>query len=634
MKRTSLRITALVLSLVMLLSCVSAGTLASAQVKPAEITVEQASDFSYLTNPNPDPSALSNSVVVPGLFQSRVRLYNEDGTIALNGDGEEYGAPFFLDSTGDIVKLALKKALLPLLLTLITQKDWGGWLTKSIGDTLGQILGTKVASDANGNFKYNVQADYYDDCVANLTQEDKDYIYDQIPLADYAEICGEDHLYFFSYVSFDNLDRLTAKLYDLVKKAAAASPTGKTNIVPISQGGSVFNALLNNYPDVGQYLDRVIFIVPALDGSTLLGEIFEKGFIDDNASLYDEIFPILIDDDDTPYLGPVVSLALRLLPNDVVNSILDNGVDQLIEQGFKYSTCMWALVPSENYKGAADKYLNSAEDAVIRAQTDKYYNAQLNFKTNLTKMMETYNVEVFDLVDYNSALYPICDSWKTVNADGIIQVSSTSMGATSVAVDKQLPAGYTPAKGAKYVDKYNLIDAGTGLLPDQTFYFHNQNHERTARNDVILKLAVSLMTDENFTSVDSYPDAYPQFNEARSDRDIKRMITQAEAIDTSTLDAATAAALEKALAAAKAEMASTVISPDFETIEKNLEDALTVARGGSLEKDAKEKASDAFSNGSAKVLKGLSTLLYSAFGGEGYSEIFYQVFTAVLSVLK
>ncbi len=631
MKKTTLRITALLLSLVMLFSFV--GVSASAEVTAPLPVAEEATDFSYLTNPDCDPSELSNAVVVPGLFQSCVRLYNDDGTLATNSDGEVYEGPFFLESTGDIVKFALKKALLPLLLTLITQKDWGNWLTKSVGDALGAILGGKVASDANGNFLYNVKADYYDDCVANLSQEDKDYIYDQIPLADYAAIAGEDHLYFFSYVSFDNLDRLSAQLYDLVKKAANASPTGKTNIVPISQGGSLFNALINNYPDVGQYLDRVIFIVPALDGSTMLGEIFEKGFIDDNQALYKEIFPVLLEDDDTPFLGDIVNLALRILPNDVVNSILDNGVDQLIEQGFKYSTCMWGLVPSGNYKGAADKYLNTAADAVIRAQTDKYYQAQVNSNANITKLMNDYSVEVFDIVDYNSALYPLCDSWKSVNADGIIQISSTSMGATSVAVDKQLPAGYVPAKGSKYVDKYNLVDAGTGLLPDNTFYFHNQNHESTARNDVILKLAVSLMTDYNFTSIDSYPDRYPQFNEGRNSRDVINMIARAEAIDTSTLDAATAAALDKALAAAKAEMASTVVSPNFDKIEQALRDALTVAQGGSLEKTTEEKISDAFTTGFTKVMSGITAVMFNFFGGRGFSDIVFEFVSTVLKAI-
>lgn len=470
--------------------------------------------YGYITASEIDPGNISNAIVVPGLFQSRTRLYNEDGTVALNEDGEEYEAPFFLEPTGDIVKLALKKALLPLFITLFTRHDFGGKLASSVADALGEILGTKIASDSNGQLIYNVKADKYDDCLANLFEEDREFIYDQIPLIDYADVVDENHLYYYSYCSFGNLEETVDELYELIKKAAAASPTGRTNIVPISQGGSIATNLFERHPEVGQYLDRVVYIVPAADGTILMGELFANGFIDDNKSLYDEIFPVLIDDDDTPWLGYLINVALHLLPNKTVNAILDQGVDGLVKY-LKNSTCIWGLVDSKNYPVAANKYLSGSEDKVIRAQTDTHYQAQLDRYENIQYEMDEYGVQFFDIVDYNYRFYPLMDSWKVENADGIINISSTALGATSNGYDTPLPDDYVPAKGDKYVDKYNLVDAGTGYLPDTTFYFHNQDHESTARNDIIIKLAVSLLTDNEFTSVDSYPEKYPQFNEMR-----------------------------------------------------------------------------------------------------------------------
>ncbi len=516
MKKNFKKLTAVILTLALLLS-LAVPAAASYESNQREVVAEDFEEdglYGYLTTKDIDPENISNSIVIPGLFQSRVRLYNDDGTVALNKNGEEYEAPFFLDPTGDIVMLALKKVLFPLLLAIITRYDFFDLLANNLAEALSEIIGGKIMSDSQGKLLKNIKADKYNECVAKLTPEEKDYIYDQIPLSDYADIVGEDHLYFYSYCSYGNLEETVDELYDFIIKAASESPTGKVNIVPISQGGSIAANLLERHADVGQYLDRIIYIIPALDGTVLMGELYSKGFIDDNKSLYDEIFPVLIDDEDTPWLGYLVNVALHLLSPKTVNSVLDKGVDGLVGC-LKNSTCIWGLISSDDYPAAAEKYLSAPEDKYLRAQADTHYQAQLNRFKNIQKQIDEYGVEVFDIVDYNYTLYPLVDSWKSVNADGIINVSSTSMGATSVAVDVQLPADYQPVEGGKYVDKYNLIDAGTGLLPDQTFYFHNQDHESTARNDVIMKLAISLLIDNNFTSVNSYPDKYPQFNESR-----------------------------------------------------------------------------------------------------------------------
>ena len=518
MKNSMKRVLSVILALTMIISCftvLSAAKANEANLKPITAEdFEQDGLYGFMTTNKINPKKISNSVVIPGLFQSKTRLYNDDGTIALNKDGEEYEAPFFLDSTASIVFLAIRKVLIPLLLAIVTRQDYCDLLANSLADALSQILGGKIMSDNKGNLIKNVKADKYNCSVAELPQEDKDYIYDQIPLTNYAELVGEEHLYFYSYCSYGNLEETVDELYDFIKMAAKKSPTGKANIVPISQGGSLAANLLERYPDAGKYLDRIVYIIPALDGTVLMGDLFAKGFINDNKSLYDEIFPVLLDDDDTPWLGYLVNCALHLLSPETVTSVLEKGLDGLIGC-LKNSTSIWGLVSSDAYPTAAEKYLSGEENSYLRAQTDTHYQAQLNRYDNIKYQMEKYGVEVFDIVDYNYRMYPLVDSWKKVNADGIINISSTSMGATSYGVDVQLPDSYTPVAGGKYVDKYNLVDAGTGLIPDQTFYFHNQNHESTGRNDAIMKLAICLLIDDNFTSIDSYPDKYPQFNEWR-----------------------------------------------------------------------------------------------------------------------
>ena len=621
MKKKLSVITAIIIALSVVLSSFSfafAGNADAADAaKPAEKT------YKYLTNPSVDPSKTSTAVVIPGVFQCRTLQYNEDGSVAKDSEGKEYSAPFFLESTGDIVKYALKKCLLPLLITLFTQHDFNHSLAQNVADTIGWAIGEKARHDQYGKPIYNVKADEYNDNVATLTQDEKDYIYSQIPLQDYANIVGEDHLYFFSYESLSNIDLITDELFALIQKAAKASPTGKTNIIPISQGGSLANDLLARHPEVGSLLDRIIYIVPALDGTVLLGEIYEKGIIDDDEALYSVMIPRLVSGGDTPWLGHFITIALRILPNSVVNDILDRAVDTLIGDYLKYCTTLWALVPHGNYKAAADKYLNQPEDAFIRKQTDAFYEAQVNSKKNIRYQMDTYGVEVFDICDYNSALYPIVDSWDKMNGDGVIQLDSTSIGATSVAVDVQLPTGYKPAISNKYIDKYALVDAGSGLLPDTTFYFHNQNHEKTANNDVIMKLAICLLTDKGFTSVDSYPDRYPQFNEERNGRNNDKKLAELRALDNGSLSAEDKAELYAAIAELEAQIDNTVVDREkFDAANRRCDAIRNKILGISTEKSLKDKISDKFNESLAESMKRTSDNLYKTLGGKGFSDIF------------
>lgn len=504
------------------------------------------------------------TVVVPGLFQSEVFCYDKDGKIMLDSKGNERKGPFFMD-TSEVVEDAIKKALLPLSKTLLTRKDSQHEFANALGDVLGNALMERIKSDNNGNFVYDIRATKYNTNVANLNEHDKEHILGAIPLESYISKAGEDHLYFFSYSSFDNIERLANELCELIETAKKETGHSKINVVPISQGGSIWNAVMEFHPEIAESVGRIVYIVPAVDGSALIGDIFEKGFIDDDDALYDYMFPKLIGEDD--FVGYLVNLLIRIVPKDVLNDVLDIAVDKLIANYLSNSTCMWGLVPSGSYKAAREKYLMSDEKAVIRAQTDRFYNAQLNAKKNILSF-KNKGVEVFDIVGYNYSLYPIVDSWNKVNADGIIQLDSTSLGAVSAPVDCTLGASYVQ-KGNSYgtcsdskhnhVDSHKTVDASTALLPDHTFYFYNHNHEYTGGCDVIIKLAVRLLLDKNFKNVYSYPNEFPQFNNSRLTKWLIGAVDGMRNYDTSALSPEDAAELKAAIAEVDNVLATTVV---------------------------------------------------------------------------
>ena len=571
--------------------------------------------------------AYAPCIVIPGVFQSDVRYYDENGEEMRNSKGEPYSGPFFLEDTADIVKLALRQALAPIARMILTQRDREAAAANAVADVLGEALAGRVRADGEGRIIRDIRAVAYETSVAELSEYDRNYVLNAIPLHDYVNKVGADHLYFFSYVSFDNVRSLAERLYDLIQTAKEQTGHDKVNLIPISQGGSIFNALMGVYRDKGENMaddvHRVCFIVPAADGTAILGDIYTKGLLDDPEALYGYMIPSLMDEDQE-WLGYLVDIILRYLPNANVNAILDRAVFRLVDGYLKYSTCMWALLPSASYPEAREIYLSGPEDAYIREQTDWFYEIQKNARQSILEL-QAAGIEFFDVVDYNYTMYKICDSWDKVNADGIIQTDSESFGAVTGCVDTPLPADYVQQNtyctnpSHNHMDEARIVDASTGILCEHTFYFKDQDHERTADNDVIIRLATRIISDDSFTDVWSDP-AYPQFNYARNAKRLKNLYNAWKDRDVSSLPAEQQAALAEALSNAETALASTVMpTAEFTAVYDALYNLTYEIENGSAPKAKVGK----FLQFVTRVLKRFSELLLKAFGGKGFSELLF-----------
>ena len=567
------------------------------------------------------------SIVIPGVFQSDVRLYDENGVEMVRSDGTPYDKPFYIDATADILKAALKDALLPIGKLLMLQKDKDAAAANAIASVLGEVIGGKVKSDSDGNFIYNVRATKYNTSLANLSEFDREYALNQIPLRDFAAKAGLDHLYFFSYESLGNLYEVATDLYELIQIAKKETGSAKVNLAPISQGGSIFNALMQIYKDRGlniaDDIHRVVLVVPAADGAAVLGDIYHYGLLDDDDALYGYMFPSLLGEDQE-WLSYLIPMILRYLPNADVNNILDIAVDTLIEEYLENSTCLWALIPSKDYPDCREKYLSDPEDSLIREQADWYYNAQIHSREYILEA-QAAGIEFFDIVDYNVPLYHICDSWNKVNADGIIHTDSESFGATCYGVDVKLPEGYTQANtyctdpAHNHIDPAGILDASTGILCETTFYFYGQNHESTARNDVIIRLASRLLWDDSLVDVHSDP-AFPQFNYGRDSRKLSNLYNKWKSYDASALSPEQQAALAAALDDAAAAVAGTVMpEADYNAVYENLYNITYQIENGEAPKDSSSR----FLRVITKILKFFSDFMLKFFGGKGYSDILF-----------
>ena len=547
------------------------------------------------------------TIIVPGLGQSNTWLADDEGNL-LTDDAGNYITSFpAYVQTGKLIKTLA----IPALTSLFTQSDAG--LSEAAKQAVWDAFGHQ-ACDENGMPSDRIVTEKYLQSTADTPDYGQEEVFGHVPFNLYETEQPLDHMYYFAYSSFGNHLALVDELYEFIQMVKAQTGHNKVNLVPLSQGGTLFSGLIEYYPDVVNDLHKIILVVPALDGSTIIGDVFNdrlsfkdpdylyNGFLE-NLGLLDE------------FTARLIEVALRILPDEVIMNVVDAAVSTLVEDVMTTSTNMWVLCPSADYPTAREKYLSTPERAEIRRQTDIYYQAQLNSRANISNLVEN-GVQVFCFVEYDTPLINVGTSWNTENGDYIIQTDSTSMGAYFANVGETLPEDYVQKNthcdnpDHNHISPDRVVDASAGLLPDTTFYFDEQYHEQTAQNDIILKLALELIARDDVKDVYSSPD-FPQFLAGRNIFNLKNLIATAEAVDASKLSGADAAELTEALAGAKEVLTRTVsYAGELEEREARLNEILV-----------KIGAVEATVENNPELLRKVSLWLYDNYGTNGFSEM-------------
>ncbi len=552
----------------------------------------------------PDYDTETPVIIVHGMSQNNTYLVDENGEWVPDETGYVTGWPLEID-----VMPLVKRALPNMLASIVTRRDVG--LTEAMYEGTYDAL-SLIEKDNNGNYINNIEVPCYEMPMSELPDDVREEYFTFLPIQELCEIVGADDVYYFGYDSLGSVQYETEKLHHYIHDVVLPnSPNGKVKICPISLGGTIAINYLESYPEDYELIKKMVFVIPAIDGSDIIGDLFTGNlsvFYDDK-TLYEDLLVTLLGETPLAYL---LNIVLRILPDDVLKSALGGLANGLVDIAALRTTTIWALCPTAYYEEARAMWLEGNEElAGILAEVDSFMNARANFEENLFELRDT-GCEIFNLACYDMNLFPLCKEYRTKNADRVIHAESPAMGATFADLGTTLGEGYEAVgtycndPSHNHLSPDGVVDATTGLLPCTTWYFKAQAHEQLPENDVALGLAIRAMADNNMHDVYSNP-AYPQFNEGRLTYNARNNIIAWNAADKSGISAEKTAAVEAGVAKIEALLGETIVDQAaWNAADAELEAALVAA--GVIEDEAPDAFTKALTSALKKINQGINKI--------------------------
>lgn len=437
-------------------------------------------------------------VILPGIGQSKVELVNKKG--------EKVKMAWPLDVDGEEL---LGKLKAPLMKMMLFRKDAG--FSDKVAQIVEEIV-QPISSMPDGSMKNLLRVVSYPQSLKDCTADEKRYIYKMVPLQNLSEKIGEENLFFFAYNSFGDVYETAKELDEFIQNVKKQTGSDKVNLVPVSLGGALSIAYFELFAYKND-IKRVMYFVAALQGTHLVADILDKKIKTQNGISAIELLA-------GGKTAQSLESMLKMMPDGVFEATVDKALDVLIDTAVVNSTAMWGLVPPERYEVTAGKYLSDKKHAELKEKTDRFFRARLNFK-NTVRELENGGIEFFAVCGYGLPLLPLIESDK-MSSDGIINISSTSLGAVSAPLGEKLSS--YPENGRNCGDATHShlspdgsLDAAYGMWPERTWYFASQSHDATAYNDKALGVAARVLSDDTFTDIYSDPE-FPQFGSAQDNR--------------------------------------------------------------------------------------------------------------------
>ncbi len=501
-------------------------------------------------------------IVLPGINHSPTYLYDEnDEPFMYNGN--HLGGTLLILNESALSTGAILKAVAAVLGTLLLQTNLG--LDKIAYNLVSEIFKYQRC-DENGNHIENLKTKRWNHSLEYMSEDDIEWTYRMVPMKSLVDEIGEDHVYFFTFNLVGDPMTSADELKEYVEMVKEQTGHDKVTFLPVSLGGTILTDYLEKYGH--EDLDQIVNAVACLDGTDIVADMMAREWrLEDEYLYHDFIANIFVESEGVPTLGYLINTILHIVPRSGIDALLSGAISAIIDTLMVNCPQFWAMLPSYRYEALAERYL--ADKPVLKAKTDAFQQARLNLKQNILDAVAD-GVRVNSIAGANLDLgeemytyFNIVASAEKVNSDGIVNLNSTTLGATGAAHDQTLADvdyeknTYCKDPTHNHVSPDNMVDTSTAVLPENTWVFLDQYHE-VGRNDVVLNLAKAIILGE-VTDVHSDPENYPQFNTRCYTYSLRRWtLPDAMKVDQSTLSEEDKAELNAAIAESESALAITV----------------------------------------------------------------------------
>lgn len=426
------------------------------------------------------------------------------------GENIYNGSECLFPPSGDAIAKSVPDILLTLLnLAFRNYKGFGKHISSAVNTLMGGI-----ACDENGNSLIKSAGIAPEPKPGDSHKTANYYFRGSIERPD-----GSGHFIFYYDWRLDPMEQ-AQKLHSFAAEIKELTGHDKISIVCHSEGNTVGAAYLALFG--AKDIDKFVFLSPAFKGLSLIGQMFNKGVSVHGKS--DELVEFLRGFLGSEGTGEAVVSVLAFLNKIGVLPKLIKDLGIALEKEFDtlYDNCfrpifgtspgVWTFVPDEYYAGAKENMFGAEKEkyAGLIAKIDNYhYNVQNKLETVLENAKKD-GAAIVICAGYNISSIPITveEEWQ---ADMLIDTKYMSIGATCAPYGETLGDGYTQKNtgcGHNHLSNDGIIDASTCYLPENTWFFKNQHHNKftDAYNEF---LTWALLYDGQPT-VTSNPD-YPQF---------------------------------------------------------------------------------------------------------------------------
>ena len=320
---------------------------------------------------------------------------------------------------------------------------------------------------------------------------------------------------------------LAEEIHDYIEFVKSKTNAEKVNVIARCFAGDIMLAYMDKYGS--DSINDLIMVSVGFDGFESIGAIF-SGKVVFNSKATDRFVSTYLSTDTyandpmfetlryivtcIDYSG-TLKLTVDMLQK-VYKGIKNDGFKRILRDSVASMPSFWTYIGEEYYEDAKAYIFGGVEEeysGLIEKIDNCHYNILAKYN-DILDAAEANGVRIYNICKYGFQILPVLGKNK-VMSDSIISTKATSLGATCADIDSVLSDKYINSADSKYISPDKQIDASTCKYPDHTWFVKNLSHRNMP---VCLDLIYNaIINDEGYTTVTDIGDEFPQFMMASDD---------------------------------------------------------------------------------------------------------------------